>query len=187
MPTEIPIFARFFQENFMSINRQQKHVIFFGEDAATSDLAQGFIESSQINELRCDVWHEFGTGWQSTAEAIKLVNMARYPDTHLVLVIDLDRRGAHHIDFLKQEINQSPYKDRVYVIGGTKDAQALQRSFSPANSIGKVSVQEVGRSIADQCFKDESCIEGVWSDPSLSYNADELVRLCRKVKDVIFK
>lgn len=171
----------------MSINRQQEHVIFFGEDEATRDLAQGFVESAKINELRCDVWHTFGTGWQSTVEAIELVNMVRYPLTRLVLVIDLDRKGVHHIDKIKREIAESPFKDRVYVIGGAKDVQALQRAFVAANSIGKMSEQDTGRKIADECFKDESCIEGVWANPELVGNVAELVRLCRDAKDIIFK
>lgn len=171
----------------MKINRQQKHVIFFGEDAATHDLAQGFIESAQIDELRCDVWHEYGSGWQSTAEAIELVRMAHYPLAYLVLVIDLDKRGAHHIDYLKKQIESSPFKDRVYVIGGSKDVQALQRLFTKSNSIGKISCQDTGRAIADECFKNESCIDGIWSDPALEYNRNELVRICRDLKDVVFK
>ena len=171
----------------MRINRQQKHVIFFGEDAATHDLAQGFIESAQIDELRCDVWHEYGTGWQSTTEAIELVRMANYPLSHLVLVIDLDKKGSQHIDYLKKQIADSPFKNRVYVIGGSKDVQALQRLFTKANSIGKMSCQDTGRAVADECFKNESCLEGIWSDPALKYNQDELLRICHDLKDVIFK
>lgn len=137
----------------MKINRQQKHVIFFGEDEATRDLAQGFIESAKIDELRCDVWHEFGTGWQSTAEAIERVKMAHYPLTHLILVIDLDRKGQQHIDYLKNEIANSPFRDRVYVIGGSNDVQALQRDFTKGNSIGKMSCQDTGRAIADDALR----------------------------------
>lgn len=171
----------------MSINRQQKHVIFFGEDEATRNLAQGFIEGENINELRCDVWHTFGTGWKSTTEAMELVGMSRYPLTHLILVIDLDRQEKHHIEDLKQEIDQTSFSDRVYVIGGSKDVQALQRAFTAANSIGKISAQDTGREIANQCFKDESCVEGVWCDPALEHNRTELERICRNLKDIIFK
>lgn len=170
----------------MSINRQRKHVIFFGEDEATRNLAQGFCESEKINDLKCEVWSTYGTGWQSTIDAIETVRMSRYPQTHLVLVIDLDRRGEDRIAALKREIANCPCKDRVYIIGCTKDVQALQRSFTPVNSIGKLSAQETGRTIADRSSKDVSCMEGVWGDSSLVHNKDELERLCRNLKDVIF-
>ena len=173
----------------MRINREQKHVIFYGEDRATSDMAQGFVEARNVNDLRCEVFHEYGHGWQSTTEAIEKVKLARYPLTHLVLVIDFDQKGRDNLSHLKviqREIAGSPHKDRVYVIGASKDVQQLQQKFTAGNHIGKTSPHDVGVTVGEASFKDDSCIEGIWGEPELAHNANELVRLCRDAKDVLF-
>lgn len=170
----------------MGFNRQRKHVLFYGEDEATSNLAQGFVESRKIDDFRCRVFHEFGHGWRSTVEALGKVKMAKYPLTHLVLVIDFDSRGIEHLEKLRDEIRNSPYKDRVYVLGAAKDVGQLQRKLAKETNRYTMSPNAVGCALADRSTPDGECLNGVWGWPELAHNRDELTRLCLAAKDVIF-
>lgn len=170
----------------MSINRQRKHVLFYAEDEATNNLAQGFVESLKIDDSRCCVFHEFGHGWQSTEEAIFRVKMQRYPLTHLVLVVDCDKKGVARIEQIKADIGQVDFKERIYVLGTAENAERFSAVMASKANVRRFSMNAAGCALADASSADKSCLAGIWSEPELAHNKTELIRLCKNVKDIMF-
>lgn len=170
----------------MGFNRQRKHVLFYAEDEATSNLAQGFVESSKIDDSRCCVFHEFGHGWQSTEDAVTKVKMHRYPDTHLVLVVDCDKKGYARIEKIKKDLGAIDCRNRIYVLGTAENAEHFSAMMASRANVRRFSMNAAGCALADASFADESCLTGVWGAPELVHNKSELVRLCENTKDVLF-
>lgn len=171
----------------MGFNRQRKHVLFYAEDEATANIAQGFVESLKIDDSRCRVFHQFGHGWPSIEGAIECVKMNRHPQTHLVLVVDCDRRGVDRIKRIKSDLQNVPCKDHVYVLGLATDAEGFGRFMAEHVGTRSYSLNEAGCALGDASSADEGCLSGIWGTPELTHNRAELIRLCENAKDVIFK
>ena len=170
----------------MGFNRQRKHVLFYAEDEATSNLAQGFIESAKIDDSRCRVFHEFGHGWQSTEDAVDKVRMSRYPLTHLVLIVDCDKKGVARIEQIKADIGQCVFKDRIYVLGTAENAEQFSAAMASRANVRRYSMNAAGCALADASSTDRACLNGIWGEPELVHNKSELIRLCENVGEIMF-
>jgi len=167
-------------------NRYSKHVILFPEDKLCSDIAQGFVESDCVDDRRCWVHHNYGTGWSSVVDGIDDFGLGRFKESHLVLVIDFDRAGESRCKSIKERIASLPYKDRIYLIGAAAEADDLKRQVADARNKKAVSPRDVGMALAEDSSRSADCRGGVWGLSQLRHNLSELSRLCASVRDILF-
>lgn len=167
-------------------NRYAKHVILFPEDRLCSDIAQGFVEADCVDDSRCWVHHNYGTGWSSVVEGVDDFDLGRFKDSHLVLVIDFDRAGNDRYEEIRRRLSSNPYKDRIYIIGASNEADNLKKEVAEILHKKAAAPKDVGRVLAESSASSDRCDSGIWSMSQLSHNMPELSRLCDAVRDVIF-
>lgn len=167
-------------------NRYVKHVILFPEDKLCSDIAHGFVESDCVDDSRCWVHHNYGTGWSSVVEGADDFGLGRFKDSHLVLIIDFDRAGMSRYHEIRRRLSTNPYRDRIYVVGASEEADDLKRQMAHALSKKAMSPKDVGMLLAESSAESENCSQGMWSMSQLAHNLPELARLCAAARDVIF-
>ncbi len=101
--------------------------------------------------------------------------LRRYPNCHLVLLIDFDGDFSHRMILFRQAIPVG-VKDRVYVLGALTDAETLKRSTG-----GKFA--QIGRTLAIECERGPYVL---WKHPQLGHNQSEVQRLQEVVRDFLF-
>ena len=168
-------------------NRFRKHVVLFPEDELTSLVAQGFVEDPHVNERTCWVHHNFGKGWSSVVDGVDDFDLGRFPDSHLVLIIDYDRCGQNRLNEIRSRLASNPYHDRIYVLGAAHEADDLKRQVAELSHRHSITPKAVGSALAMSSAGSETCTDGLWGISQLAHNAEELMRLCHAVRDVIFK
>lgn len=89
----------------MSINKYKPHLLILPEDDANRQIANGFIQNINVNQLTIQVL-PFADGWLKTVD--KFVDdyaseMQKYPKRMMVLLIDLDKRKSRLTDVQEQK------------------------------------------------------------------------------------
>lgn len=160
----------------MSVNRQQPHVLVLPEDDANRQLANGFLLDPCLSIRKIQVLREAG-GWTRVLERFKsdhVVEMDRYPERFMVLLIDFDGNQKR----LTKANSEVPARltDRVFILGALSDPEALrQATFASYETIGKAMA--------------EDCREGtdtIWGHDLLRHNAIEIDRLRQRVRPILF-
>lgn len=161
----------------MSVNVFQPHVIVLPEDAANSELANGFMLDSSLN-LRAIQPLPVAGGWTKVRDDLSEVQVAKlrkYPKRHLVLLIDFD---GHFTERMRnfQEVIPDDVRDRVYLLGTQDEPEPLRK-------VCGISLEKIGEQLANACANAE---QGLWAHEMLQHNQAELDRLIQNVKPFLF-
>jgi hypothetical protein len=159
----------------MSVNRYQPHVLVLPEDDANRQLANGFLLDQDLSTWGIQVLVEAG-GWSDVLEHFLLdhvVEMDRYPDRFMILLIDFDGR-EERLPYAKSRIPER-LTDRVFILGAFTEPEALKADLGSYEAIGL----ELARDCREETNK-------TWGHPLLRHNTSELDRLRASVRPILF-
>jgi hypothetical protein len=147
------------------------------EDDANRQLANGFLLDPDLSlrGRRMQVLEPAG-GWGQVIERFTtdhIDSMDRYAERLMVLLIDFDSQ-ANRLDRVKSFIPDH-LKDRVFIIGAWTEPEDLKPQLGP--------YEEIGQALAKDC-RDNT--DQTWGSDMLRHNANELERLRRYVKPILF-
>jgi len=157
----------------MSVNRKRLHVFVLPEDDANLQLATGFVlefPTRQIQRL------PVAGGWRevvSRFESDHMDEMDKYPERLMVLLIDFDSRYSR-LEEVRAGI-PGHLVDRVFVLGAWTEPEDLKRA-----KLG--SYETIGRAMAQDCRRNANA---TWGHELLRHNADELARLCERIRPIL--
>jgi len=128
----------------MSVNKYQPHVFVLPEDDANRQLANGFLLDLAISIRKIQVLRPAG-GWAKVLDCFisdHLVEMDRYPDRFMVLLIDFDRDEERSTK-AKAQIPPG-LADRVFILGTLGEPEDLRQA-----NLG--SFEQIGLAMAKDC------------------------------------
>jgi hypothetical protein len=159
----------------MSVNKYQPHVLVLPEDDANRQLANGFILDQSLSTWRIQVLEEVG-GWRQVLDRFlsdHVVDMDRYPDRSMVLLIDFDRE-QERLNDAKARIPKH-LTERVFILGAWSEPEALKTELG--------SYERIGLAMARDCREET---DTTWGHGLLRHNASELDRLRERVRPILF-
>jgi hypothetical protein len=159
------------------MNKYLSHIFVVPEDDADRQVADGFALHHAVKVPRIQVMPVAGD-WPNVLKTFKdeyIQTLRRYTEARVVMLIDFDGR----IDDRRAEFNKAIPDDltaRVFVVGSKHNPEALKKEL-------KVSFEEIGLSLADDCVADSS---EHWNHDQLRHNDAERQRLVQTVKPFLF-
>ncbi len=158
----------------MSTNNYRPHVLVLPEDDANRQIANGFQLDASINLRKIQVLPPAG-GWPAVRDSFPREHnaaMRRFPNRHMVLLVDFDGRGKSRFEQVMSEVDPSIIP-RVFVLGASSEPEDLPGA----------SYEAFGKQLAEDCARGTDLR---WSHPLLGHNAPELVRLRAQVRPILF-
>jgi len=160
----------------VSANNRRPHLLVLPEDDKNRQILVGFRNHDAVNSKQMPV-ERIANGWRRAVETFlqdHVGQMRRFPDRHLLIVIDFDQQPQR-----RQEIfDQVPgdLRDRVYIIGSLDNPERLIASK-------RTNAEKLGRALAEDCTRgtDEH-----WCHNMLAHNHAELIRLRTNVRHFLF-
>jgi hypothetical protein len=159
----------------MSVNRYLPHVLVLPEDAANSQLVNGFLLDPDLSTRKIQVLEEAG-GWNEALKSfasVHVVEMERYADRYMILLIDFDGK-EERLGYAKATI-PGHLTERVFILGAWSEPEALRKDLGDYETIGLA--------MAKDCREETDTI---WGHPLLQHNASELDRLRDRVRPILF-
>ena len=161
----------------MSVNRHQPHVLVLPEDDRNRQMAVGFEQELDSSVIRSIQVLEVAGGWLEVLnrfESDHVVLMDKYPERHMVLLIDFDSR----VERLNYAVGRIPgrLKDRVFILGALTRPEELR-------SAGLGKYEEIGQKLARDCREQT---DTTWSHDLLKHNATEVGRLRQHIRPILF-
>jgi len=156
------------------INKNRPHILVIPEDDANDQLVTGFL--LEFNIPRQIQPLETAGGWTKVLDRFKLNEvggMERYPGRLMVLLIDFDGKD-NRLGVAKAVIPEH-LADRVFVLGAWTEPEDLKSA-----SLG--SYEAIGRAMAQDCRQNT---DTVWGHEQLRHNAEELARLCERIRPIL--
>lgn len=151
----------------MSANKYSEHLVVIPEDDANRQILNGFRNTLGVDFRKIQVEPVAG-GWKKVLETFEsdhIPTMGTFPKRHVLLMIDFDR-DSNRIDEVKKVIPEE-LRDRVFVLGVFSEPEDLSKSIRQTEEM-------IGELLADACLNK---VEGLWSNPLLNHNNDELTRM----------
>ena len=102
--------------------------------------------------------------------------MERYPARFMVLLFDLDNQGENRLEFAETYI-PSHLTERVFILTTLDEPEDLKRA-----KLGQL--EAVGEALARDC---RDGTDMTWNHPLLKHNEDELNRLRKHVRPILFQ
>jgi len=161
----------------MSVNKYLPHVLVLPEDDANRQLANGFLLDPSLLTRKIQVLPAAG-GWTQVLDRFvsdHIVEMGRYPDRYMVLLIDFDRDDGR-LTKAKAKIPER-LTDRVFVLGTLSQPESLRHA-----NLG--SYEEIGSAMAKDCREET---DSIWEHDLLRHNSGELARLRERVWPILFR
>jgi hypothetical protein len=156
------------------VNKAIPHISIIPEDDANRQIINGFCEDYRLHLRKIEIQSLAG-GWKDAVtrfEDSEIAKMRLYPNRHLILVIDFDKKDNREKD-VKEKIPDD-LKDRVFVLG----------SLNKPESIKKLGTrEEIGEGLAKDCYDNTNYF---WGHEQLKRNKDELQRMRPIVNPIIF-
>jgi hypothetical protein len=159
----------------MSVNKYLPHVLVLPEDDANRELANGFQRAPELDARRIQILEE-AVGWGAVLHHFQqdhVPAMDKYAARFMVLLVDFDER-EHRLDIVKASIPDR-LKERVFVLGTWSEPEKLRQAIG--------SYESIGLALAKDCRNDTN---ETWAHDLLSHNADELERLRKHVRPILF-
>ena len=159
----------------MSVNRYQPHVLVLPEDDANRQVANGFILDPSILMHRIQVLEEAGGWWEvlQRFQTDHIRGMETYRERRIVLLIDFDGQPDRLIE--AKRVVPAHLTDRVFILGAWNEPEDLKPSLG--------SFEMIGRAMAKDCREDTNV---TWSHALLRHNADEVDRMRKLVRPILF-
>lgn len=161
----------------MSVNKFQPHVMVLPEDDANRQIVNGFLLDPSLNPRAIQVLPPAG-GWTKVLDDFvedHVPPLRRYPNRHLVLLIDFDTHVEDRMTRYQQNC-PADVRDRVYLLGAQDEAEPLRKDCG-------VSLETIGERLGQACADGE---EGLWAHAMLAHNQAELNRLIQNIKPFLF-
>jgi hypothetical protein len=160
----------------LAVNKAKPHVFVLPEDDANRELANGFHLNVAWDKYRQMQVLKPAGGWAEvlrTFETEHVSAMERCLTRNMVLLIDFDGK-PNRLQRAKEVIPES-LADRVFILGVLTEPEGLKLQLG--------SYETIGKAMADDC-RDETNI--TWDHELLQHNADELDRLRRQIRPLLF-
>lgn len=162
----------------MSVNVFKPHLLVLPEDDANRQIVNGFLLDPSLN-LRAIHPLPIAGGWVKVREevsATQVAHLRKYPERHLVLLIDFDGDVVERAQSFQKVIPED-VRDRVYLLGTQVEPEPLRKACG-------FSLERIGEQLANACAHDE---EGLWGHAMLIHNQAEVGRLNKNVKSFLFR
>ena len=160
----------------MSVNKYLPHVYVLPEDDANRQLANGFQLGNLSNDRQMQVLNVAG-GWLDVVKCFTtehVPEMDRNTKRFTVLLIDFDKQ-QNRLNKVKAEIPEH-LKERVFILGAWSEPEDLRSDFGS-------DYEKIGLALAKDCCDNT---EVTWTHDLLCHNADELERLRKYVRPILF-
>jgi len=160
----------------MSPNQYKPHILVLPEDDANRQIANGFIQSPNLNARAIQVLPPAG-GWQRTVEQFindYVPTMRKFPQRMMVLLIDFDNR-ENRLSYAQSQIPDN-LKERVFILGVQSEPENLKRDINK-------SFEEIGDVLAQDCSDNTN---ELWGHELLKHNKTQLERMIVSVKPFLF-
>lgn len=158
------------------VNRYLPHLLILAEDEATRAIASGFIDvtiiGAPIQVLRAargwgDVLSQFLTTYAA--------EMVKYPDMHMILLIDFDNQySVRFADFMSKI--PATLHNRTFILGALDEAES-------ACKLSQLNKLNLGHALAQEC---RSSTFNHWNNSQLCHNISECGRLLTKLPNFLF-
>lgn len=161
----------------MSVNKYKPHLYVIPEDDADRQIADGFVLNARVASRQVQVVEPAG-GWSEVLDTFKeeyLPLLEQNEKAHVMMLIDFDEKPDARRAKFEAEIPEA-FRARVFVIGPRVTPETLRQS------LGK-GYEDIGRSLADDCDRDE--VE-TWGHAQIQHNEQERLRLVGSVKPFLF-
>lgn len=162
----------------MNVNRHMPHVIVLAEDDANRQIVNGFLLDPSLNQRAIQPLPVAG-GWAKVREEVSATQVAqlrKYPDRHLVLLIDFDGDVVERTRSFQKVIPED-VRDRVYLLGTQVEPEPLRKACG-------FPLEKIGEQLANACANEEM---GLWGHAMLIHNQAEVGRLIKNVKPFLFR
>lgn len=162
----------------MSVNVFKPHVLILPEDDANRQIVNGFLLDPSLNQRAIHPLPVAG-GWVKVREdvsATQVAQLRKYPERHLVLLIDFDEDVVERTRAF-QEVIPDDVRDRVYLLGTKDEPEPLRKACGS-------SLEKIGEQLANDCANKDV---GLWGHAMLVHNQVEVGRLNKNVKPFLFK
>ncbi len=160
----------------MSINKYQPHLLILSEDKANSDIANGFLRNTNLNQRTIQVL-PYVSGWRDVVikfETDQVPKMRHFPNRRIVLLIDFDN-SEDRLNHVQSRI-PNDLKDRVFILGVQSEPENLKRDT-------KKTFEQIGQALAKDCVNNTN---DLWGHDLLKHNQAELERTIADVKPFLF-
>lgn len=160
----------------MSANSYRPHLHVLPEDDANRQLANGFCRDVGLITRSMQVLPAAG-GWVKALEQFEAEHvggMVKYPNRHMLLLIDFDGRLERLADAKARIPGQ--VADRVFVLGVLTQPEELKSAMA-------TSYEEIGMALAQDCREGTDV---TWGHDLLRHNADEIERLRHTMRPFLF-
>ena len=148
----------------MSCNNYQPHWHVYTEDAATRDVADGFMQSFPACKQRQIQIFPYGSGYASVkAKMLSDAKLSMFQCRRIVCVIDFDNQPERSIE-LKNSVDPQ-MRDHVYVLGCADEIESSKTALGIQGSNDAFGKRLSLRNTDD------------WGNPCLKSSEDELARL----------
>jgi hypothetical protein len=162
----------------MSVNKYEDHVFVWPEDDANRQIANGFIQNSNVNDRAIQVLPN-ADGWIKVVEKFQKNHVSemgeKFPKRMMVLLIDFDENYEYRFSYVKKRIPKDLEK-RVFVLGVLSEPEKLRTNL-------KKNFENIGESLAKDCSDNTN---ELWGHALLKHNKDELDRIIQSVKPFLF-
>ncbi len=158
------------------MNKYRPHIIVLPEDDANREMVNGFLLTPLLDARAIKVEEPSG-GWGKVVKEFErnhIQDLENNQHRHLVLVIDFDKQ-ADRLATVKRSI-PAHLHDRVFVVGVWSEPEKLRSALS-------VDLERIGTMLADECVAGTS---QTWGSELLAHNAEELARMTKTLKPILF-
>lgn len=157
------------------VNKHRPHLLVLPEDDANRQVANGFLQSPELNLCAVQVLKPAG-GWRLACEQLRRDHLAQlgiYRTRYIVLLIDTDGRD----DRLAEIVGEvpEPYRSRVFAVGANPEPEALRGASGGYEALGRA----LGQDCRTGTFE-------TWDQPGLVHNRPEVARLAEAVSGFLF-
>ncbi len=164
------------------VNRDRPHVFILPEDAANSDVANGFVRSVDFG--RAVQILPPSRGWSKALDAVRnehVPDLRRFPDRHLVVLVDFDRSTDRRQEF--DAVVPRELADRLFVVGAWTEVEGLRRSLREGGPLKPNTLEGIGVLLAEDCRSGQ---DGTWGDELLLHNASDVARMRHALRPILF-
>lgn len=149
-------------------NRYKWHIVVVPEDGATRQLGNGLSNAFPSIADRIKLLREAG-GWLNAMATIKDLELDKYSNRRVLLIIDLDQDNTR-LGFIRSQPEISKFNNRIFILGSFKAVEQLKPVGGSSN------LENVGQRLGENC----SC----WNDSLLIACRDDACRLKAEIENI---
>ncbi len=124
-------------------NRHKWHIVVVPEDDATRQLGNGLSNAFPAIATRIKFLREAG-GWTDAVATIKDLELDKYPNRRVLLIIDLDQDDTR-LKFIRSQPEISKFNNRIFILGSFIASEQLKPVVKSRN------LENVGQILGENC------------------------------------